>query len=234
MNIYLLQLVGKWINLLIVSVVSLIGNFTISDSNLTAININKNKNNSIVNTVVEFNTIKTYSTKLPYNKVKTMTAGEDGIVYKDAEGNVVQVLKEMVTEELEIGTGPSGNFTGRMTGYGADCIGCSGAGNVSCRTEAGTKHSLVDNGEYYTDDEYGEVRILSAAQEKFPCGTIIKVSHPTLGDFYGVVLDTGIAMNQAYSNGEILIDLAYKTEKDPMVYGATSKSVKYEVQRWGW
>ena len=70
-----------------------------------------------------------------------------------------------------------------MTGYGADCQGCSGLGTLACKTKNGSYYSLTQNGMNYTDDEYGEVRIIAAALDKFPCGTIIKVDNPNLGTF---------------------------------------------------
>ena len=36
-----------------------------------------------------------------------------------------------------------------MTGYGADCAGCSSTGTVSCKTKNGLSHSLRNNGTTY-------------------------------------------------------------------------------------
>lgn len=125
-------------------------------------------------------------------------------------------------------------FVGKMTGYGADCAGCSGVGSLSCRTADGSRHTLSENGEYYNDSAYGSVRIVAAALEKFPCGTIVKIDHPALGSFYAVVLDTGGSVNRAWANGTVWMDLAFRTESDPSIYSTTSSNTTYSVQRWGW
>jgi len=125
-------------------------------------------------------------------------------------------------------------FVGKMTGYGADCVGCSGIGALSCRAADGSRYTLSENGEYYNDATYGTVRIVAAALDKFPCGTIVKVDHPALGTFYAVVMDTGGSMKRAWANGYVWMDLAFKTESDPSIYSTTSSNTTYSVQRWGW
>ena len=125
-------------------------------------------------------------------------------------------------------------YDGKMTGYGADCIGCSGVGALACRAADGSRHTLTENGEYYNDATYGSVRIVAAALDQFPCGTIVKVDHPALGSFYAVVMDTGGSMRNAWANGLVWMDLAFKTESDPDIYATTSSNTTYSVQRWGW
>ena len=125
-------------------------------------------------------------------------------------------------------------YVGKMTGYGADCIGCSGVGALACRAADGSRHTLTENGEYYNDATYGSVRIVAAALDQFPCGTIVKVDHPALGSFYAVVMDTGGSMRNAWANGLVWMDLAFKTESAPDIYATTSSNTTYSVQRWGW
>lgn len=125
-------------------------------------------------------------------------------------------------------------YVGKMTGYGADCNGCSGVGTLSCRTIDGSKHTLSIDGEYYYDANYGSVRIVAADLSQFPCGTIVEVDHPNLGTFYAVVLDTGGSVQRAWQNGTVWMDLAFKTEADPNIYSSTSNNTTYSVQRWGW
>ena len=153
---------------------------------------------------------------------------------------VVEEVKEEETkaEESVIDNKPAevndAVFVGKMTGYGADCAGCSGVGSLSCRAADGSRHTLSENGEYYNDSAYGSVRIVAAALEKFPCGTIVKIDHPALGSFYAVVLDTGGSVNRAWANGTVWMDLAFRTESDPSIYSTTSSNTTYSVQRWGW
>ena len=149
---------------------------------------------------------------------------------------IAEVEKEVVKEDqnnINIQTDQA-VFTGKMTGYGADCVGCNNLGILACRTSAGSSYSLVNNGKYYADDTYGEVRIIAADLSKFPCGTIMKINNANLGEFYAVVLDTGGSVSNAWANGQVWIDLAFITESDPEVYLATTNSATFTVQRWGW
>ena len=54
--------------------------------------------------------------------------------------------------------------------------------------------------------------------------------------FMAIVLDTGGAMRSAWSNGNILIDIAFPSEYSNGVNDATNKSgnVKFKVYRNGW
>ena len=156
---------------------------------------------------------------------------------KIEEEVVVEEVKEEDNVSVITSTPNESNdavFVGKMTGYGADCIGCSGVGALSCRAADGSRYTLSENGEYYNDTTYGTVRIVAAALNKFPCGTIVKVEHPALGTFYAVVMDTGGSMNRAWANGLVWMDLAFKTESDPDIYATTSSNTTYSVQRWGW
>ena len=168
-----------------------------------------------------------------YNFVEVAPVEEE----KVEEEVVVEEVKEEETVSVTTSTPNEVNdavFVGKMTGYGADCIGCSGVGALSCRGADGSRHTLTENGEYYNDATYGTVRIVAAALDKFPCGTIVKVDHPALGSFYAVVMDTGGSMRNAWANGYVWMDLAFKTESDPDIYATTSSNTTYSVQRWGW
>ena len=173
-----------------------------------------------------------------YNFIEVAPTEEEKAEEKE---EVVEVIKEEVKEEENVSVTTStpdeandAVYVGKMTGYGADCIGCSGTGALSCRASDGSRHTLTENGEYYNDATYGTVRIVAAALDKFPCGTIVKVDHPALGTFYAVVMDTGGSMRNAWANGYVWMDLAYRTESDPEIYATTSNNTTYSVQRWGW
>ena len=125
-------------------------------------------------------------------------------------------------------------YNGKMTGYGADCNGCSGTGGLSCRAKNGSRHTLSENGMYYNDEEFGEVRIVAAALDAFPCGTIVKIDNCILEPFYAVVMDTGYSVKNAWNNGIVWMDLAFITENDEDLYAANSSNVTYNVQRLGW
>ena len=167
-----------------------------------------------------------------YNFVEVTETKEEVEEKKDEV--VEDTKKEIKTVENTPAEVNDAVYVGKMTGYGADCIGCSGVGALACRAADGSRHTLSENGEYYNDATYGSVRIVAAALDQFPCGTIVKVDHPALGSFYAVVMDTGGSMRNAWANGLVWMDLAFKTESDPDIYATTSSNTTYSVQRWGW
>ena len=111
-------------------------------------------------------------------------------------------------------------FTGNLTGYGPNCVGCSG--------KTSTGYDLTQN-IYYEDTEFGIVRIV-AADKYFPFYSIIRISDvPGMDSFLAIVLDRG--GNVGFDKGT-LFDLAFSTEKDPNILGLT-RNVKFEVLRSG-
>lgn len=111
-------------------------------------------------------------------------------------------------------------FTGNLTGYGPNCVGCSG--------KTSTGYDLTQN-IYYEDTEFGSVRIV-AADKYFPFYSIIRISGvPGMDSFLAIVLDRG--GNVGFDKGT-LFDLAFSTEKDPNILGLT-RNVKFEVLRSG-
>lgn len=235
MNLYFIHSLFKFVSLVVVSFVSLFGSANYEQKNTLLENTNEAKNVNVTSMYVKHNVINKYVSNRPAGVMFTTTEGVDGYIYVDEETGTSVVLTETVDEIVEVGTGPVGEFTGRMTGYGPDCEGCSKVGNVSCRTKAGTSHSLTYDGTTYHDDEYGDLRILAATLNVFPCGTIVYVDNGVLEPFYGIVLDTGSAMRNAYKeDGTIWMDLAFSSEKVALTGGATSRDTKYVVQRWGW
>lgn len=231
MGIYFFKIFYRLIGTLLVSLISLIGN---KDYQTIAVIENKNyeKAEKVVSTVVEYDTVIKYNNKLPANKKNILVEGKNGLNYQTKDGNL-QELNASVSEVIEVGTGATGNYTGNTTGYGGDCKGCSGT--VSCKTREGTRYNLVSDGEYYHDNQYGDVRIVAADLSLFKCGTIIEIDNGNLEPFLGIVMDTGSSVSSNLSNyGLVHIDIAHVTEKDPIVYQATSKNAEFSVQRWGW
>ncbi len=204
----------------------------ISEKKVEVKNLNQTKNSVALTKVIEYDTVKTYNKSLPTGTTITKQEGHNGLAYIDSDNNT-QVIESPTNAEIEIGTGDEAEYVGKMTGYGADCEGCSKTGTLYCKTKSGSYHSLTTDGNTYQDDEYGTVRIIAAALDKFPCGTIIEVNNPNLGTFNAIVLDTGSAMRNAWSNGTVHMDLAYKSETDPDINKTTSSNVKYSVKRWG-
>mgnify|MGYP002526399646 CR=1 FL=1 len=206
----------------------------ISEKKVELKNLNQTKNQKALTKAIEYETVKTYNEKLPKGTVVTKEEGHNGLAYIDETGENLEIIESPKNAEIEIGTGERADYVGKLTGYGADCKGCSVYGTLACKTKEGTYHSLTKDGEYYNDEKYGKVRILAAALDKFPCGTIIKVENTNLGTFEAIVLDTGSAMKSDWNKGIVHMDLAFKTENDPAVNLATGSNIKYSVQRWGY
>ncbi len=233
MSIYFINIIKDIFATLIITTFSLLGG-SVKEKEISVINQENHNYFTIVTTIdAHKDTIK-YNSKLPSNKTNVIVEGVDGVSYIDSDGTL-KVLKERVDGIIEVGTGPNGEYNGITTGYGADCPGCSGT--VACRTREGKYINLVNDGVYYKDQQYGDVRIVAADHTLFSCGTIIEVNNGRQDPFLAIVLDTGIDMRRAWRNqGVAHLDIAFITESDPGTYAVTVKNngAKFSVQRWGW
>ena len=240
MNSYLVKLLGKIIGLvtclIVISFVSISLFYKpkdVSFQNITVNNSDIYKESKLESIAVKYDTIIKYNPKMPISNKRILIPGQNGFVYKDNDGNIVRTLKEKTDEVIEVGTAKPGEYNGVLTLYGPDCATCDGHGYVYCPVAGNKYHSLIKDGMYYEDKEYGKVRILSAALAEFPCGTIIEINNKNLTKEIGIVLDTGSGMKKAYNEGWILIDLAHETEKNLPAYG-TTHNTSFSVKRWGW
>ncbi|MFI3307020.1 MAG: G5 domain-containing protein [Mycoplasmatota bacterium] len=229
MNFYLLDLIGKWIKLAAISFLSIFNFYSYQEVQINNENITSS---STIGQVVYYETEYIYNSSLPTGTTNVVTLGQNGY-YVTKEDGTLQELEATINEVLEVGAGSIGEYTGSLTNYGPDCYGCSAVGNVACFTKEGQNLSLY-NQIYYDDYQYGMVRILAADLSQFPCGTIVLVSRGT-EMFYGVVLDTGSAMRNAWDEGYVLMDLAHFSSYDAIYNNTINGSgVSFEVVRWGW
>ena len=125
-------------------------------------------------------------------------------------------------------------FIGTITAYGPDCVGCSGitaSGYKVAENIGGVIKSITTT---YNDETFGELRVLASANT-FPFGTIMRITGDRIdGQIMGIVLDRGGAMNNAWGDGEVLIDLLFATENSSEVYEfGRQKNVKFEILRYG-
>ena len=234
MNLYLVQIILKFIRMLFIAFISFFNITIYAERVNVAQNELINQDRYAVNQVIlkeekpkvqqtKKVTIKKATTKkviAPVKKVVTPTPNT--VVTKEAPKTVPKQTQVLET------------FSGRLTGYGYDCAGCSGYGNLACKTREKKTHSLKTNGIYYTDKEFGKVRILAAATSKFKCGTIITVTKSGQTPFTAVVLDTGGSMRKAWSQGTVWMDLAYSSEALAGSDNLTGRNIKFEVKRYGW
>ena len=187
----------------------------------------KSSNLSVV--PISYDVETQYNDDLLYGEERVIREGVNGYVLEESGAVIVKPTNKII----EIGRGPISISYGSTTGYGADCVGCSG--NVACPTKNGT-HNLIRDGVYYNDSKYGNVRIIAADNSLYSCGTIIEIDNGIMDPFMAIVLDTGGAMRSAWSNGNILIDIAFPYEYSNGVNNATNRSgnVKFKVYRNGW
>jgi len=197
-------------------------------------NPNSDKTATILNEVEKYDIEYIYDPSIPSTADPlTIVEGINGLKYT-YDGLSYTKLSDKVNAVVKMGTGAQGLYNGKLTGYGPDCPGCSLVGNVSCRTREGLNHSLIKDGLYYVDITYGNLRILAADHSIFPCGTVVKINNGVLNEFYGIVLDTGYAMRNAWSQGTVWMDLAFSSQEEALTGGATSSNTSFSVQRWGW
>lgn len=148
-----------------------------------------------------------------------------GEYYDEVQAIIDEKYKTIIKQEKTSGNtitveqNVTGNVIyGSMTGYGADCKGCSGT------TASGYN---VKNTIYYNDATYGQVRIL-AAPKNIPMYSVIKVSGVKgMEPFYAIVLDRGGAINGT------LFDLLCESESYANKYIGRQKNIQYEIVRSG-
>ena len=231
---YLLDFISKIASFLLVSISSLFNVGIYTETVMEIDNANQDMDIGITNYIEEHDTKYIYNPKMPYNEFNILTEGDDKITYSVMGIDEIKILQESVTEVIEKGTGAYGIFTGRMTGYSAECAGCSKEGYVACLTEDKQKFSITKDGLYYEDDEYGSVRVIAAAKQKFPCGTIVEIIKDGYDPYYTVVLDRGSAMNKAWDMGLTLIDLSFNNDEEALASDLTGRNLTFKVKRWGW
>lgn len=114
-------------------------------------------------------------------------------------------------------------FIGTLTGYGPDCVGCTGP--VACSPYQNVKNGNI----YYEDKDYGKIRIV-ASDPSVPCGSIIKIyNFPFIEgeSFYAITLDRGGDIHG------LTMDLLYEKEADTVKIGRQYK-ILFQIERWGW
>lgn len=133
-----------------------------------------------------------------------------------------EITKEPVAKTFEVGSVTTGQvFTGKLTSYGADCIGCG------TRTAAGlyvTINGVKNEGKAtltYNGTEY----YVLAADPQFPFGTIVKISNHSYNlpdPLYGIVLDRGGAVKGT------TMDIFSGSQRTPL-FGGHGSTVTYEI-----
>lgn len=196
---------------------------------ITVFDDNYRKNSNISVVPVDYNVDYVYNSSIMYGEKRVISKGVLGYKLFDSDKLIIPPVNEIV----EVGTGYKSIYYGSTTGYGSNCVGCSG--NVACSTSNGT-HNLVSDGIYYNDSKYGNVRIVAADNSVFSCGTIMEIDNGNIDPFMAIVLDTGGAMRDEWSRGNILVDIAFNYESSEGINNATNRNgnVKFKIYRSGW
>lgn len=244
MNLYIFEMILKFIRMLFIAFISIFNISLYAENETVSQNSIANKDVYAVRTVVLKDETKTNTKKVVTNKIvqnKTNKVNKNRQVVEKKELPSIQnnniKSNNVITTEAPIVVEKKTSieeFTGRLTGYGPNCRGCSGTGNLACKTREKRVFSLKNDGIYYTDSVYGKVRIVAAATSKFKCGTIITITKPGQKPFTAVVLDTGGSMRKAWANGTVWMDLAYEDEAMAGSDNLTGSNIKFSVQRYGW
>lgn len=130
------------------------------------------------------------------------------------------VPEETVEEEKKV-TDVLETQVGKMSGYGPDCVGCSGY-------LASGKY-VGDGTTTYHDTTYGDVRIV-AGDRSYPFGTIVRINNSKVGSFLAIVLDRGGSIG---IGKKFLFDLLYSSEAEAS-YDGVSYQVTFEILRYGY
>lgn len=208
---------------------ALLFGLSIGSSTISVMDNSFSKTSNISIEPISYDITYVYNDDVIYGKESVISSGSVGYMLTDSKSIIVSPTNRVI----EVGRGALSIDYGSTTGYGADCAGCSG--NVACSTPSGG-YNLIRDGIFYNDSKYGSVRVVAADNSKFSCGTIMEIDNGIMKPFMAIVLDTGGAMRNAYSNGNILIDIAFPYESSSGIHSATNRSgdVKFKVYRYGW
>lgn len=163
-------------------------------------------------------------------------------VNKKVETIVPSVREEVVVEKDKFFMDRKvlGTYTGILTGYGPDCVGCGNFNTNKVSTASGYYIANIVDGSVqpaftvtYNDSEYGEVRVV-AGDNTLPFNTIVRITIPGEDPIMAIVLDRGSTVgfeNCRSSKGCLTnFDLLFASEKDAI---GKTHNVKFEILRMG-
>lgn len=137
--------------------------------------------------------------------------------------NTEEDVVEASVPEVVVDPGPMVLETqvGSLSGYGPDCLGCTGF--------LANGRDVRNGNIYYSDSTYGTIRIL-AGDSKYPYGTIVRVKGSKLSEFIGIVLDRGGSVGIGKSH---LFDLLFASSSEASKY-EVSYNTTFEILRYGY
>ena len=161
-----------------------------------------------------------------------MVINDNPVATTSTENTITEKPIVTITPKEEVKDPPTDNkvisdigletFTGKITGYGPDCSGCT-----SNKTASG--YYVGEGNIYYSDKEYGSIRIV-AGDKKYPFGTIVKLSNLTFSDpIIAIVLDRGSGIGL---DKKIQFDLLFDSEKNVDI--GIKSNVQFDILRLGY
>ena len=147
----------------------------------------------------------------PETTVSQVTEIGDVQKKEEQQQNPIDVVK---TDVLD-------TYTGKMSGYGPDCKGCTGY--------LSNGRYVGDGNIYYNDSQYGKIRIV-AGDKSLKFGTIVRVKNSKIGNFNAIVLDRGSSIGFGKT---FMFDLLYPSEKEALK-DEVSYNVTFEILRYGY
>ena len=132
------------------------------------------------------------------------------------------------------------SYTGILTGYGPDCVGCGNFKTNKVSTASGYHIADIVDGMIqpaftvtYNDSEFGEVRIV-AGDSTLPFNSIVRITIPNQEPIMAIVLDRGSTVgfeNCRSSRGCLTnFDLLFATESESL---GKTHNVIFDVLRIG-
>lgn len=177
-----------------------------------------------------------------------MESLDESVVFVLDDNTKEDILDEENIEEVSAGEDSSyeletiiETYTGILTGYGPDCVGCGNFNTGKVVTASGYHVSNIVDGAIepaftitYDDEEYGEIRIV-AADANIPFYSIVRITVPGWEEpIIAIVLDRGSTVGFENCRSErgclTQFDLLHPTEAESL---GKTKNVKFELLRSG-
>ena len=158
-----------------------------------------------------FNVSNTYDE----SNIKYIKTSTDSIL--PSQPRVIKIQTQKQEQDVKV----LKTYRGNISYYGPDCYGCSGI------TASG--NYIDDSNIYYSDNDYGLVRIV-AADKSIPFGSIIRINISKQEKIIAIVLDRGGAIG---FNKKYMLDVLCTSEKEANNTGV-ELNTKIDVLRYGY
>ena len=209
---------------------------------LFLLSMNEGKNNNLM--TIDNNNLEKMadSTSILFENEETIDIGNENVVVVLDDNTKNEVEEEPIDENTftKLDTIIE-TYTGILTGYGPDCVGCGNFNTGKVSTASGYHVSNIVDGAIlpaftitYNDEEYGEVRIV-AADSTIPFYSIVRITVPHWDSpVTAIVLDRGSTVGFENCRSErgclTQFDLLYPTEAESL---GKTRNVTFELLRCG-